>query len=286
MKCRYSFEFFPPKSSSSSLALDTCLAVLEPWKPEFCSMTYGAGGSSQAESFSAVQRLQKRGHIAAAHITAVGASKLEVNQSAQAFAEAGVDHLVAIRGDSPSGMFTPHAKGYAYGADLVAGLRRWFDGTISVAAYPETHPEAVSASADIEHLAKKVAAGASQIMTQYCYHTDTLLRFADGIRGRAINLADGPDVPVVVGIMPIHNIQAIQRFSARCGATVPAYIVAQFDRLSDSDDQFQLALEIALKQIERLAGEGLDQVHLYTLNRPQWVRSILQQLAHPSTNSG
>ncbi len=278
MISRYSFEFFPPKSSASSLALDTCLAHLAPWQPEFCSMTYGAGGSSQAESFSAIQRLQKRGHVAAAHITAVGASEAEVNHAAQAFTKAGVDHLVALRGDSPSGKFIPHSKGYAYGADLVAGLRRWFDGTISVAAYPETHPEASSASADIGHLASKIAAGASQIMTQYCYDTDALLRFADRMRGLAINVSD---VPIVVGIMPIHDIQAIQRFSARCGASVPDKIVSQFERLSDSNDQFQLALEIALKQIDRLADHGLDQVHLYTLNRPQWVQGILHALTEP-----
>jgi len=275
---RYSFEFFPPKSSVSSLALDTCLASLAPWQPEFCSMTYGAGGSSQAESFSAIQRLQKRGHIAAAHITAVGASEAEVNHAAQAFTEAGVDHLVALRGDSPSGEFIPHSKGYAYATDLVSGLRSWFDGTISVAAYPETHPEASSASADIGHLASKVAAGANQIMTQYCYDTDALLRFADRFRGLA---SDVPDVPIVVGVMPIHDIQAIQRFSARCGASVPDKIVAKFERLSDSDDQFQLALEIALDQIDRLAGHGLDQVHLYTLNRPQWVQGILHALTEP-----
>jgi len=278
---RYSFEFFPPKSSASSLALDTCLARLAPWRPDFCSMTYGAGGSSQAESFSAIQRLQKRGHISAAHITAVGASKLEVNQSAQAFVRAGVDHLVALRGDSPSGEFIHHPQGYAYATDLVAGLRQWFDGAISVAAYPETHPEASNASADIRHLANKVAAGASQIMTQYCYDTDVLLRFADRIRGLAIDVPDVPDVPIVVGIMPIHDIQAIQRFSARCGATVPDKIVAQFERLSDSNDQFQLAIEIALKQIDRLADHGLDQVHLYTLNRPQWVEGILHALTEP-----
>ena len=241
-------------------------------------MTYGAGGSSQAESFSAIQRLQKRGHIAAAHITAVGASESEVNHAAQTFTEAGVDHLVALRGDSPSGEFIPHSKGYAYATDLVSGLRSWFDGTISVAAYPETHPEASSASADIGHLASKVAAGANQIMTQYCYDTDALLRFADRMRGLAIDVSD---VPIVVGIMPIHDIQAIQRFSARCGASVPDKIVAKFERLSDSDDQFQLALEIALDQIDRLAGHGLDQVHLYTLNRPQWVQGILHALTEP-----
>jgi methylenetetrahydrofolate reductase (NADPH) len=269
---RYSFEFFPPKSNVSSLALDTCLAALAPWQPEFCSMTYGAGGSSQAESFSAIQRLQQRDQIAAAHITAVGASAMEVNQAAQAFASAGVNHLVALRGDSPNGPFIPHPQGYAYGADLVAGLRHWFEGTISVAAYPETHPEASSGHADLGHLASKVAAGASQIMTQYCYDTEILLRFADRVRGLAI------DVPMVVGVMPIHDIAAIQRFSARCGASVPKTIVTQFDRFSDSNDQFKLAIEIALKQIEQLAEQGLNQVHLYTLNRPQWVQAILQAL--------
>jgi methylenetetrahydrofolate reductase (NADPH) len=272
LSSRYSFEFFPPKSNVSSLALDTCLAALAPWQPKFCSMTYGAGGSSQAESFSAIQRLQQRDHITAAHITAVGASAIEVNQAAQAFASAGVNHLVALRGDSPNGPFTPHPQGYAYGADLVAGLRHWFKGTISVAAYPETHPEASSAQADLGHLASKVAAGASQVMTQYCYDTETLLRFADRVRGLAI------EVPIVVGVMPIHDIAAIQRFSARCGASVPETIVAQFDRFSDSGDQFQLAIEIALKQIEQLAEQGLDQVHLYTLNRPEWVHAILHAL--------
>jgi methylenetetrahydrofolate reductase (NADPH) len=276
--CRYSFEFFPPKSSVSSLALDTCLSGLASWQPEFCSMTYGAGGSSQAESFSAVQRLQKRGHIAAAHITAVGASKAEVNQSAQTFVGAGVGHLVALRGDSLSGVFTPHPQGYPYGADLVAGLRHWFEGTISVAAYPEIHPEASSASADMGHLAAKIGAGASQIMTQYCYDTDALLGFADRVRGQS---ADVADVPIVVGIMPIHDMQAIQRFSARCGATVPAKIVSRFERFNDADDHFKLAIDIALKQIECLADEGLDRVHLYTLNRPQWVQGILQELAEP-----
>ena len=272
MSGRYSFEFFPPKSNVSSLALDTCLTGLASWRPDFCSMTYGAGGSSQAESYSAIQRLQQRGHIAAAHITAVGASAIEVNQAAQAFVSAGVNHLVALRGDSPNGPFTPHPQGYDYGADLVAGLRHWFEGTISVAAYPETHPEASSANADLGHLADKVSAGASQMMTQYCYDTDTLLRFADRARALAI------DVPMVVGVMPIHDIVAIQRFSARCGASVPDTIVAQFERLSDSNDQFQLAVEIALKQIERLSEQGLDQVHLYTLNRPQWVQAILHAL--------
>ncbi|MDC1350308.1 methylenetetrahydrofolate reductase [Oceanospirillaceae bacterium] len=159
MNCRYSFEFFPPKSSVSSLALDTCLTGLATWQPEFCSMTYGAGGSSQAESFSAIQRLQQRGHLTAAHITAAGASTVAINKTAQTFVQEGVDHLVALRGDSPSGPFIPHPQGYAYGADLVAGLRHWFDGTISVAGYPETHPDAPNVNADIGHLASKVAAG-------------------------------------------------------------------------------------------------------------------------------
>lgn len=275
MNSLYSFEFFPPKSNVSHLALDTCLNDLASWKPEFCSMTYGAGGSSQVESYSAIQRLQKLGHVPAAHITAAGASKAEVNLAAKAFIETGIDHLVALRGDGTNGQFIPHPQGYVYGADLVAGLRQWFDGTISVAGYPETHPEATSANADIAHLKTKVEAGASQIMTQYCYDTDALLRFAERLQAQAI------DVPIIVGIMPIHDIQAIQRFSDRCGATVPKKIVAQFEQLSDTNDQFNLAIDIALNQIEQLANHGLNQVHLYTLNRPLWVRGILQEMAQP-----
>ena len=144
-----------------------------------------------------------------------------------------------------------------------------------MAAYPEIHPEASSAAADIGHLAAKVAARTSQVMPQYCYNTDTLLRFAERMRGYAI------DVPIAIGVMPIHDIQAIQRLSVRCGAPVPNKIVAQFEKLSDPDDQFQLAVEIALKQIAQLAEHGLDQVHLYTLNRPQWVQRISCGLGEP-----
>lgn len=272
MISRYSFEFFPPKSNASSLALDTCLAGLESWQPEFCSMTYGAGGSSQSESTSALRRLQGRGLTAAAHITAVGASAAEVNQVAQSFAKAGIDHLVALRGDSPSGAFVPHPQGYQYGTDLVAGLRQWFEGTVSVAAYPEVHPQALSAQADLQHLASKISAGASQIMTQYCYDTDKLLNFSDRVR------AQGIDVPLVVGIMPIHDIESIQRFSARCGATVPDNIIRQFERLSDSRGLQQLAVDIALEQIDRLTSHGLYDIHMYTLNRPQWVQAILEAM--------
>lgn len=273
MSSRYSFEFFPPKSTVSSLALDTCLAGLAAWQPEFCSMTYGAGGSSQAESYSAIQRLQHRGQVGVAHMTAVGASASHVNAAARAFVAAGVEHLVALRGDSPNGIFTPHPQGYAHGADLVAGLRQWFNGTISVAGYPETHPEAASLEADLGHLAAKIEAGANQIMTQYCYDTQALLKFADRLRGQNIN------VPIIMGVMPIHDIEAIQRFSARCGASVPASIVAQFEGLNNADDQFKLAVDIAFKQIEQLAEQGFNHVHLYTLNRPQWVHAILQALA-------
>jgi methylenetetrahydrofolate reductase (NADPH) len=276
MVTRYSFEFFPPKSSASSLALDTCLNALQNWQPEFCSMTYGAGGSSQAESFNAIARLQRRELVAAAHITAVAASKAEVGQAARAFVAAGVDHLVALRGDSLAGDFCPHPQGYSYGADLVAGLRQWFDGTISVAAYPETHPQASSHAADLRHLASKVNAGASQIMTQYCYDTDTLLRYADLMHGQGIS------VPIIAGVMPIHDIFAIQRFSARCGASVPAKIIARFERLTDADDQQHLAQDIAVEQIQRLAEHGLNRVHLYTLNRPQWVLDILRALHQPA----
>lgn len=276
MTSRYSFEFFPPKTSASSLALDTCLAGLASWQPEFSSITYGAGGSSQAQSYSVVRRIQNRGLEAAAHITAVGASAAEVNKVAQSFVQAGVNHLVALRGDSPEGEFEPHPQGYRYGTDLVAGLRQWFDGVISVAGYPDVHPQAKGEQSDLDHLEAKVQAGGSQIMTQYCYDTDVLLRFAERIRARGI------DVPIIVGVMPIHDIQAIQRFSARCGAKVPAAIAQQFEHLSDSNDQFQLAINIAHQQIERLADNGLNQVHLYTLNRPQWVHGILQRLVPES----
>lgn len=270
---RYSFEFFPPKSDASKQSFAACLDALSQWQPEFSSMTYGASGSSQKESFSACQGLQQKGHVCAAHITAVNASKQEVNSAARAFAAHGIDHLVALRGDSPQGPFKADANGYAYAKEMVAGFREWFEGTISVAGYPETHPEASSAVADIGHLKTKIDAGADQIMTQYCYDTDTILRFSDQLRSH--------NVPVIVGVMPIHDIEAIQRFSARCGASVPTELVKQFERFSHKDDQFKLAVDIAVTQIEQLASHGLDRVHLYTLNRHQWVHGILEALEQP-----
>lgn len=267
-----SFEFFPPRSHAGKLALDTASQQLQSWQPDFVSMTYGAGGSTQDVSFAACDSLIKQGYATAAHLTCVAADKPQVTSAAQHFTQLGVDHFVALRGDSPDGPYQPHPQGYAYANDLVAGLREWFTGTISVAAYPETHPQAASASKDMDFLRAKLAAGADQMITQYCYDTDALLRFADALQGAGI------DQRLIVGVMPIHDLAAVKRFSAACGATVPAAIEARFAGYTQTADLHRVAVDIAVEQCQRLAEQGIPDVHFYTLNRAELTAAVLANL--------
>jgi methylenetetrahydrofolate reductase (NADPH) len=269
---QYSFEFFPSRDNAGQLALDMAVRQLKQWQPAFASMTYGAGGTGQQASLAGTSRLLQQQLATAAHLTCVGASKAEVQAAAQQFVAQGVDHFVALRGDSPSGDYQPHADGFAYANDLVAGLREWFAGTISVAAYPEVHPQAVSAAQDMHFLKAKLDAGANQIITQYCYDTDTLLHFAEQAQKAGI------EAPMLMGIMPIHDIAAVQRFSARCGAGVPQSIVDRFAAFDQTQDITKLGVEIAHEQCQRLLENGFDQFHFYTLNRSTLTEGVLNAL--------
>ncbi|MCP4789568.1 MAG: methylenetetrahydrofolate reductase [NAD(P)H] [Gammaproteobacteria bacterium] len=269
---QYSFEFFPPRGSAGNLALDMAVQQLLPWQPAFASMTYGAGGTSQLESLVGAQNLINRGLATAAHLTCVDASQSEVQATARQFIAQGVDHFVALRGDSPSPDYVAPADGYAYASDLVAGLRQWFKGTLSVAAYPEVHPEAKSALTDLQSLKIKLDAGADQIITQYCYDSNVLLDFAERLQRQGVTQ------PLLVGVMPIHDIAAVQRFSARCGASVPQTIVERFEAFDQSQDMTKLGIEIAFEQCQLLLENGFDQFHFYTLNRSPLTSGVLSAL--------
>ncbi|MDP6969463.1 MAG: methylenetetrahydrofolate reductase [Gammaproteobacteria bacterium] len=275
---QFSFEFFPPRSSAGQSSLHSAIQQLQIWQPSFASMTYGAGGTSQQESFAGTQQLVAQELNTAAHITCVGADRASVQATAKQFVAQGVEHLVALRGDSPVGAYVPHKQGYAFANDLVAGLREWFAGTISVAAYPEVHPQAASGAKDLDFLKAKVDAGADQIISQYCYDTDTLLAFAERLQQADIKQ------PFLVGIMPIHDIVAVQRFSARCGASVPKAIVERFAGLEQPADIAKLSIDIAAEQCRLLLENGLDQFHFYTLNRSALTAGVLASIQGPAVN--
>ncbi len=268
----YSFEFFPARNSAGQLALETASKQLQVWQPGFVSMTYGAGGSSQDVSYAACKNLLKQGYATASHLTCVGADKDTVTKAAQSFVELGVDHFVALRGDSPDGPYQPHPQGYAYANDLVAGLRQWFKGTISVAAYPEVHPQAQSLATDVGFLKQKLDAGADQMITQYCYDTDAILRFAEQLQKAGIQQR------LIVGVMPIHDLAAVKRFSAACGASVPKAIEEQFSPYSQTADLHRVAVDIAVEQCQTLADNGIADIHFYTLNRSELTASVLANL--------
>jgi methylenetetrahydrofolate reductase (NADPH) len=266
-----SFEFFPPRNAALEAQLWTCIRRLEPLAPRFVSVTYGAGGTTQARTHATVARLISETRLtAAAHLTCVGATRDEVDAVARHYWEVGVRHIVALRGDAPGGgAYLPHPGGYAYAADLVAGLRRIGAFEISVAAYPETHPAAASAAADLDNLKRKLDAGATRAITQYFFETETYLRFLD----RA--LAAGITAPIVPGIMPVSNYAQAAKFSAACGTTVPYWLGRVFEGLDDDPETRRMAaVVVAAEQVRLLQANGIDEFHFYTLNRPDLVYAI------------
>jgi methylenetetrahydrofolate reductase (NADPH) len=239
--------------------------------PRFVSVTYGAGGSTQARTHDTVARLVRETTLTpAAHLTCVGASRGEVDDVARGYWEAGIRHIVALRGDAPPGeAYAPHPDGYRYAADLVAGLRRVADFEISVAAYPETHPAAVSPEADLDNLRRKLDAGATRAITQYFFDTETYLRFLDRC------LAAGITAPIVPGIMPVSNFAQAARFSAACGTSVPDWLGAMFQGLDDDVDTRRMVGAVAAaEQVRLLQANGIDEFHFYTLNRPDLTYAI------------
>jgi methylenetetrahydrofolate reductase (NADPH) len=261
-----SFEFFPPRTDALEQSLWACIRRLEPLGPRFVSVTYGAGGSTQARTHATVARLVTDTALTpAAHLTCVGATRDEVDEVARAYWAAGVRHIVALRGDPPAGAsgYTPHPGGYAYAADLVEGLRKVAPFDISVAAYPETHPTALSPDADLDNLKRKIDAGANRAITQYFFDTDTYLRFLDRCLAARIS------VPIVPGILPVSNFGQVAKFSAMCGASVPGWMAALFDGLDeDAETRRMVAAVVAAEQVRLLQANGVDEFHFYTLNRP------------------
>ncbi|WP_135468197.1 methylenetetrahydrofolate reductase [NAD(P)H] [Crenalkalicoccus roseus] len=281
-----SFEFFPPRTEALEAQLWTCIRRLEPLRPRFVSVTYGAGGSTQARTHATVTRILRETSLTpAAHLTCVGAPREEVDAVARAYWEAGVRHIVALRGDPPAGAarYEPHPQGYAYAADLVAGLRRIAPFEISVAAYPETHPAALSPEHDLDNLKRKLDAGASRAITQYFFDTDLYLRFLDRCA------AAGISVPIVPGILPVTNFAQVRKFSAMCGASVPEWMGRLFEGLDeDAETRRMVAAVVAAEQVRLLQANGVGEFHFYTLNRPDLTYAIAHILGvrarQPETN--
>jgi methylenetetrahydrofolate reductase (NADPH) len=274
---RISFEFFPPKTPEMDERLWIAIKRLEPLRPRFVSVTYGAGGSTRERTHATVRRIrQETGLEPAAHLTCVAATREEIDEVARDYWDAGVRHIVALRGDPPGGLgssYVPHAGGYAYAADLVAGLKRVGDFEISVAAYPETHPSARSPGHDLDNLKQKLDAGADRAITQFFFDVDTFLRFRD--RAAAAGIA----VPIVPGILPVTNFAQLKRMSAGCGASIPAWMGAHFEGLDDDPETRRLvAASLAAEQCRRLHANGVQEFHFYTLNRADLIVAICHLL--------
>jgi methylenetetrahydrofolate reductase (NADPH) len=266
-----SFEFFPPRTEALERQLWTCIHRLAPLCPRFVSVTYGAGGSTQARTHATVARLrQETALVPAAHLTCVGATRAEVDAVARQYWDVGVRHVVALRGDAaPGTTYAPHPGGYAFAADLVAGLKRVADFEISVAAYPETHPQASGPAADLDNLKRKLDAGAARAITNFFFDTDTYLRFLDRC------LAAGISAPVVPGIMPVTNFAGLLRMAALSGVSVPAWLARMFEGTEDDPElRRMIAVVVAAEQVRLLQANGVDEFHLYTLNRPELTFAI------------
>lgn len=266
-----SFEFFPPRTEALEQQLWACINRLAPLSPRFVSVTFGAGGTTQERTHATVARLARETELVpAAHLTCVGATREEVDAVARGYWEAGVRHIVALRGDpAPGTSYAPHPGGYAYASDLVAGLRRIADFEISVAAYPEMHPTALSLQADLDSLKRKLDNGATRAITQYFFDTATYLRFLDRC------LAAGITAPIVPGIMPVSNYAQAARFSAMCGTSVPAWLGHLFEGTEDAPEiRRMVASIVAAEQVRTLQANGVDEFHFYTLNRPELTHAI------------
>jgi len=275
---RFSFEFFPPRDAAMEARLWQTVSRLAPLQPSFVSVTYGADGSTRERTHDIVRRIHdETGLVSAPHLTCVGASREEVLDIARRYWDAGIRHIVALRGDPPKGSdgYVPHPEGFAYASDLVAGLRTVGDFEISVAAYPEVHPEAVSAEADLENLKRKVDAGASRAITQFFFDPAVFLRFRDAAA------AAGISVPIVPGILPITRFPQITKFAAACGAGIPDWLRARFEGLEDDPDTRRLiSASVAIDMVETLRRHGVSDFHFYTLNRAELVYAICHCLAH------
>lgn len=271
-----SFEFFPPKTDKMQETLWQSINLLAPLAPRFVSVTYGAGGTTRERTHATVERIVRETAIpAAAHLTCVEASRADIAEVAQDYWDAGVRHIVALRGDPPTAgaAFAPHPDGYKSAADLVAGLHAIAPFEISVAAYPETHPEAACAQSDIDNLKRKLDAGATRAITQFFHEPDVFFRFRDAVA------AAGIDAEIVPGIMPVTNFASVSRMSAMCGTRIPDWMAAVFDGLDDLPAARQLvAGTVAAELCRRLYAGGVRNFHFYTLNRAELSYAICHLL--------
>ena len=269
---RVSFEFFPPNTEKANETLWNSIQRLSPLKPSYVSVTYGAGGSTRERTHATVYRLRHETDLEpAAHLTCVGATTDEIDDIARSYWDAGVKHIVALRGDPAEGggPYQPHPGGYAYASDLVAGLKNIADFNISVAAYPETHPEATGAEADLDNLKRKIDAGASEAITQFFFDTDVYLKFLERAR------AAGITAPIIPGILPVTNFTRVAEFSDKCGTKVPHWMADLFDGLDDDPQTRKLvAAGVAAEQCRALHTEGITDFHFYTMNRADLVYAI------------
>ena len=271
-----SFEFFPPADEAMERTLWASIERLAPLAPRFVSVTYGADGSTRDRTHRIVGRVRRETRLTGApHLTCIGASRGEVLDIARRYWDEGVRHVVALRGDPPAGTgpYRPHPGGFAWAADLVAGLKTVADFDISVAAYPETHPEAASADADLDNLRRKLDAGAARAITQFFFDVELYLRFRDACAARGIT------AHVVPGILPITRFPQLLRFAARCGASVPGWLAERFQGLDDDPEtRRMIAASVAIEQVERLRREGVGEFHFYTLNRAELTYAICHAL--------
>ena len=271
-----SFEFFPPKSEAMAETLWRSIETLAPLHPRFVSVTYGAGGTTRERTHATVTRIARETDLtAAAHLTCVDASREEVDAVAKAYWDAGVRHLVALRGDPPQAGrgFEAHPDGYANAAELVAGLKKVADFDISVACYPEVHPEADCPDSDIGNLLRKIDAGAKRAISQFFFSADCFFRFRDKV------LSLRPDVEIVPGILPVVNVATARRFAGQCGASIPGWMDERFEGLDDLPAARQLvAATIAGELCGQLYAGGVRHFHFYTLNRAELTYAICHLL--------
>jgi methylenetetrahydrofolate reductase (NADPH) len=269
-RLKVSFEFFPPKNDEMEKSLWEAVERLAPLGPSFVSVTYGAGGSTRERTHHTVSRLVRETALKpAAHLTCVAATKAEIDDVIRDYWNAGVRHIVALRGDPQTGAGTayqPHPGGYAYTPDLIAGIKAQGDFEVSVSAYPEKHPESASIDADIEILKRKVDAGATRAITQFFFENDFYFRFLDKVH------AAGIDIPIVPGIIPVQNFKQAARFAAQCGTHVPTWLAERFDGLDDDIATRKLiAAAVAAEQVTDLIDRGVTDLHFYTMNRADLV---------------
>ena len=271
-----SFEFFPPKTEKMAEVLWNSVQTLAPLRPQFVSVTYGAGGSTRERTHATVERIVRETDLpAAAHLTCVNASRDEIDEIARSYWDSGVRHIVALRGDPPEegATYRPHPDGYADAAALVAGLKQVAAFEISVACYPEVHPQASCAAGDLDNLKRKVDAGADRAISQFFFSPDAFLRFRDRVA------AAGLDVELVPGILPVSNVAQTRKFAGQCGAGIPEWMDAMFEGLDDHPTARQLiAATVAAELCGQLYAGGVRHFHFYTLNRAELAYAICHLL--------